>query len=354
MTRGVTPDEDGGGRDLPGDGDGRLARVTAFPSPDERSELRRRARRRSDQGVSGSAPGGAVVDPDGSPPGADGSRDSRGSEGGEAASRARHPSSRARDEHASGRQVAWWSGPFGPADADGDGAARSDAGSRRMSDRASASTAVTASAPASVPTPGPTPESASRSASGERSSVVGGSQRAGDRASRRAANVSLHQLARRGMSRWELEQVLVRREVDPAAAAAELDRLESVGLLDDAALAVTLVRTQHARRGLGRQALAAELRRRHIATDVIEDALGELGDDEEQERVTELARDRARRLEGLERTVAERRLSGFLARKGYGSSLVRHAVQAALDDAYDAPGARRPRFEEDPDGGDVG
>jgi regulatory protein len=48
------------------------------------------------------------------------------------------------------------------------------------------------------------------------------------RTAARASNVSLHQLARRGMSRWELNQVLQRREVEPSVANAELDRLESV------------------------------------------------------------------------------------------------------------------------------
>ena len=36
------------------------------------------------------------------------------------------------------------------------------------------------------------------------------------------------------MSRWELEQVLAKREVDERTATAELDRLESIGLIDDA------------------------------------------------------------------------------------------------------------------------
>ncbi|MCX7521307.1 regulatory protein RecX [Microbacterium sp. STN6] len=146
----------------------------------------------------------------------------------------------------------------------------------------------------------------------------------------KASNVSMHQLARRGMSRWELEQVLAKREVEPHLAAAELDRLESVGLLDDAALAVTLVYTQHTRRGLGRAAIAQELRRRHIDGAIIEDALSEIAEDDELERATELALKRVPQLRSVDDEVAERRLNGYLARKGYGSSTVRQAVQAAM------------------------
>src|SRR3954470_4044246 len=39
-----------------------------------------------------------------------------------------------------------------------------------------------------------------------------------EKAGKRASNVSMHQLARRGMSRWELEQVLAKREIEPEVA----------------------------------------------------------------------------------------------------------------------------------------
>lgn len=152
----------------------------------------------------------------------------------------------------------------------------------------------------------------------------------GEKQVKRASSVSIHQLARRGMSRWELEQVLAKREIEPAVAQAELDRLESVGLLDDAALAVTLVYTQHTRKGLGRSAIAQELNRRHIAPELIEEALAEIADDDELERATELAMKRVGQLSSYDDETAKRRLHGFLARKGYSSSVVRQAMDAAL------------------------
>lgn len=140
----------------------------------------------------------------------------------------------------------------------------------------------------------------------------------------------MHQLARRGMSRWELGQVLDKRGVDENLAAAELDRLESVGLLDDAALAVTLVYTQRTRKGLGRTAIAHELKRRHIDDEIITDALAEIEDDDERERAIELAVKRVGQLSSFDDVTTERRLNGFLARKGYSSSIVREATVAAM------------------------
>ncbi|MDQ1582706.1 MAG: regulatory protein [Microbacteriaceae bacterium] len=174
-------------------------------------------------------------------------------------------------------------------------------------------------------------EPTSRRAFGRRAGADGDREPGStDTASTRAANVSMHQLARRGMSRWELEQVLEKRGVDVDLAAAELDRLEGVGLLDDAALAVTLVYTQHTRKGLGRSAIAQELKRRHIDADLIADALSEIEDDDELERATELALKRVQQLSSYDDETVNRRLSGFLARKGYGSSVVRESVAAAM------------------------
>ncbi len=146
----------------------------------------------------------------------------------------------------------------------------------------------------------------------------------------RAENVSMHALTRRGMSRWELERILHSREIDQEVVEAELDRLEGVGLLDDAALAETFVRTQHDRKGLGRGAITAELRRRHIDQEHIDAALEQVDDDDEQTRATELAIKRAGQLSSYDLETAKRRLHGFLSRKGYSSPVVRAAVDEAL------------------------
>lgn len=150
----------------------------------------------------------------------------------------------------------------------------------------------------------------------------------------RISNVSMFALGRRGMSSRELRDHLVGQAFEPGEADAEVDRLESVGLLDDSALAETLVRTLRERKGLGRAALVAELKRRKLHSDAIEAAMADAGDDE-LERAIEVAERRARQLRSLEHEVAKRRLGAFLMRKGYGGSVVGIAVERAL-----GPGAR--------------
>lgn len=145
----------------------------------------------------------------------------------------------------------------------------------------------------------------------------------------RINNVSMHALGRRGVSVAEMRRLLLAREFDDDEVNREIDRLLGVGLLDDARLAETLVRTLRERKGLGRTALASELSRRRLDQSVVAEALDDLADDE-LDRAIDIARRRAPQLRGVDREAAQRRLAGFLARKGYSGSIVRIAVERAL------------------------
>ena len=145
-----------------------------------------------------------------------------------------------------------------------------------------------------------------------------------------AEKISLKALSRKSLSRREVEKALRAAELDDDVIEAECDRLTRVGLIDDSALAQTLVGTLQERKGLGRTAIAAELARRMIAPAAIEYALELVDSSDEIARARELARKRAGQLTGLDRDAAVRRLSGYLARRGYSGSAIRAAVDAAL------------------------
>jgi regulatory protein len=155
----------------------------------------------------------------------------------------------------------------------------------------------------------------------------------------RAEKISLSCLTRKGMSSWELADRLRRAELDDETVLNEVSRLERVGLLDDRELAATLVRTLQERKGLGVSGITAELRRRHVDQDAIDDALTALDGDDERARATEIAIKRAPQLHSLDRATAQRRLGAFLQRKGYSGAVVSAAVSAALEPT------RGPRFE---------
>lgn len=146
----------------------------------------------------------------------------------------------------------------------------------------------------------------------------------------RAHGVSLTALARRGLSRREVERTLRSRGLDEQTIAAEIERLEASGLVDDMALAQNLVGTLQERKGYGRQAIAAELTRRLLSPAAIEYALELVDVGDELARAREIASKRAAQLRGYDRDTAVRRLSGFLMRRGYSGSTLRAAVEAAL------------------------
>lgn len=145
-----------------------------------------------------------------------------------------------------------------------------------------------------------------------------------------ARHVSITALARRGLSRREVERHLRDRGFDDDEIAEEVTRLERDGYVDDIALAQNLVGTLQERKGLGRSAIAAELTRRHLAPAAIEYALDLIDTGDELSRAREIAIKRAGQLRHVDRDTAVRRLSAYLARRGYGGSTIRAAVDQAL------------------------
>ncbi|QDO90420.1 regulatory protein RecX [Ornithinimicrobium ciconiae] len=132
-------------------------------------------------------------------------------------------------------------------------------------------------------------------------------------------------------SRKQLEDKLRQRGCEDDVARVVLDRLTEVGLVDDEAYARMLVRNRQETRGLAPRALAQELRRKGVADQIIEDTLADVDPDEDADRARALVEKRLRTMRGLDRQVQTRRLAGFLARKGYDSSLTFRVIREALD-----------------------
>ena len=152
-----------------------------------------------------------------------------------------------------------------------------------------------------------------------------------DHKSNRPENVAMHALTRRGMSVAEMTKLLENREIEPDEIEVEIARLEGVGLLDDSALAENLVRTLQERKGLGRSAISAELRRRKVDQVAIEEALGSIDTDDELQRAIEVAVKRAGQLSSYDPATAKRRLGAYLQRRGYSGSVFSAAMEAALN-----------------------
>ena len=155
-----------------------------------------------------------------------------------------------------------------------------------------------------------------------------------------ARTICLRLLTARPRTRAELAKALRARRVPDDAATAVLDRLGEVGLVDDDAFAAAWVSSRHVGRGLGRRALAAELRSHGVAAPTVSAAIAGLDPEAEVETARRLVRRRLAALSTAPADVRLRRLLGLLARKGYPPDVATRVVREALaDSAGDAQAA---------------
>ena len=146
-----------------------------------------------------------------------------------------------------------------------------------------------------------------------------------------ARKILLDQLTGQARSRSELATKLSKKRVPDGVAERLLDRFEEVGLVDDTAFARAWVESRQPGKGLGRRALAQELRRKGIEDEVARDALDQIEPEDEEAAARALVRRKIRSLRAKDRATATRRLAGMLARKGHGGELVWRVVREELD-----------------------
>src|SRR5207245_686852 len=106
-------------------------------------------------------------------------------------------------------------------------------------------------------------------------------------------------LAVRARSRWELERRLLQAGFDRVEVDEVLDRLERVGLVDDATFAREFAEQGFGVRRSGRRAVSSALLSKGVAPSIVADIVA-IGAPDEAERAEELACTRASRMGSLE------------------------------------------------------
>lgn len=148
----------------------------------------------------------------------------------------------------------------------------------------------------------------------------------------RAREVCLRLLSASPRTRAQLADALRRKDVPDDVADRVLARFTDVGLIDDEAFAQAWVQSRHSGRGLAKRALAAELRRRGVADDTVNEAVETLDPAQEEETARALVVRRLPATRGADPAKRMRRLVGMLARKGYPPGLSYRVVREALAD----------------------
>ncbi len=115
-----------------------------------------------------------------------------------------------------------------------------------------------------------------------------------------------------------------------------LEDLMRQGLIDDSRFAQLWTENRDTHRPRSAAAIKRELSQKGVPRDVAEAAVAGVDDHESAYRAG--AR-RARQLDGSDHATFQRRLWGYLQRRGYSSSVTRRAVEKLWDDTR--PGERR-------------
>jgi regulatory protein len=136
-----------------------------------------------------------------------------------------------------------------------------------------------------------------------------------------ARTIALRTLTARARTRHELEQSLQAKNVPQAAINAVIDRLEEVGLVNDASFAVNWVTSRQQRRHLSRRVLRRELQAKGVGSSEIDMALDHVDLDAELKSARDLIERKQAAMNGLSRDVRYRRLAGMLSRRGFDASI---------------------------------
>lgn len=140
----------------------------------------------------------------------------------------------------------------------------------------------------------------------------------------------LRKLHSTDMSVHEVMTWLRSKDAAEGDAAELVAKFERLNYLNDERLAQELVSRLSERKGKSKSVISRELRQRGLSALCIDQALETLDEDVELAKATELALQRVRQFSKLDAATAERRLVGFLTRRGYSGHTVREACKEAL------------------------
>jgi regulatory protein len=135
-------------------------------------------------------------------------------------------------------------------------------------------------------------------------------------------NQALRYVAMRPRSRWEVQFYLERKKASPALIDKILNKLSVVGLLDDAKFAQAFVNDRRLLRPTSRRKLQMELRKKRVADEIIQIAVG--GEAEDEQAALQAVIERKRRQTKYQDDL---KLMQYLARQGFNYDDIKSALK---------------------------
>ena len=125
----------------------------------------------------------------------------------------------------------------------------------------------------------------------------------------------------------EMEQRLVREGFSAKAVETTIEELIHSGHIRDRKYAENWIVRRQKSNPRGKTLLKKELVNKGIDRETAEQVVGNVETEDEMKAALQIAQKRMKQYTGLPIHVAKRRLHGFLARRGFGSEIVRHVLE---------------------------
>jgi regulatory protein len=145
-----------------------------------------------------------------------------------------------------------------------------------------------------------------------------------------ARTIALRKLTAKACTRHEIDQALRAKNVPESVIDGVLDRLQEVGLVDDASFAVDWVTSRQQRRHLSRRLLRRELQAKGVEASHIDSALDRVDRHAELTSARDLVERKRAAMNGLSRDVQYRRLAGILGRRGFDAGITTQVLADVL------------------------
>jgi len=149
----------------------------------------------------------------------------------------------------------------------------------------------------------------------------------------RAFQQAMHFLSYRARSESEIRQNLRKHEIPEPLIEQTLERLRQDGLANDHQFARAWVENRSVFRPRSRRLMAMELRQKGLTEEAVSSAVERVDD---EALAYEAAQKRAARFKGLEWNEFRKKLSDFLARRGFSYSVIAPVVTRIWNEAHKA------------------
>ena len=140
----------------------------------------------------------------------------------------------------------------------------------------------------------------------------------------RCLNAALHYLSYRPRSEAEIRERLKRRGFDEGSVETTIAKLKAQGLVDDLAFAQFWKDNRQSFSPRSQRLTRSELRQKGVASDIIEQVVAQVSDEDSAYRA---ALAKARRLSRADYQSFRRRLGDYLKRRGFGYGVIKHTVE---------------------------